>query len=501
MEPAAKRPKPSAAEPAAASASVAALAALDAEIAPLEDEAAEFDRRIKELKKQRSKLTKRVARLHSERQGIAGALRLLADKPELRPGDDIPWTSTLREYYEWTSDDAPVSTLGAAHQRLAIAAICHARLSSATTHVLAYDPAAEQAKEGTFGPDAARARMHFRSPAAAVKPEAVGFLLEGCPQALVNGAYRLHSERDGWPVLISQRRKYCSIITDADDGTNTWVFSDDPDDDDDGCYARINTQDGSLPLGACTWQSFADAYDDYSDFTLTITLLRTEAELLAAERPHRIELSSDIAEMVAFHIRGFDHHAEAEKFEEFGSEAAEARQQFRPAVLPPLGVKPEVTGFLLEGHHKDPRHNGVYRLLDNEESDGWPVLRNAHGICCVNSRIDEDWFEQNAAREGRWCFRAQDVWGGLYGEKTWSYGNDRRAGAAGDGFDQASLPVGRHTWTEGDGCDDPDEDWLAAHPTVEFTVTLLLTRREVREAERRLSAQAAAAKASEATSG
>ena len=373
MEPAAKRPKtaaagspPAAAEPAAAaSASVAALAALDAQIEPLQNEAAELERRIKELKKQRSKLNIQMAPLRSERQGIAGVLRLLADKPEMRPENleamyEDEEDETLREYYEW---DGPrvmaVSTLGAAHQRLAIAAVCHARLASTA----------------------------------------------------------------------------------------------------------------------------------------------------AAESQHRIELSSDIAEMVAYHIRGFDHVAEAKKFEEFGSEAAEARQQFRPAVLPRPGGKPEVTGFLLEGH-RDPKHNGVYRILPEEEEDGWPVLRNAQGICCMNSKIDElDHHWDNAAREGRWCFRAQDVWGGLYGEKTWSFGTDRGDGAAGDGFDQVSLPVGRHTWTKGDGCEDSDDEslnWMGAvqsPPTLELTVTLLLTRREVREAERRLSAQAAAAKASEATSG
>ena len=142
MEPAAKRPKtaaagspPAAAEPAAAaSASVAALAALDAQIEPLQNEAAELERRIKELKKQRSKLNIQMAPLRSERQGIAGVLRLLADKPEMRPENleamyEDEADETLREYYEW---DGPrvmaVSTLCSSdaitHTRVVVCGWC-----------------------------------------------------------------------------------------------------------------------------------------------------------------------------------------------------------------------------------------------------------------------------------------------------------------------------------------------------------------------------------------
>ena len=45
-------------------------------------------------------------------------------------------------------------------------------------------------------------------------------------------------------------------------------------------------------------------------------------------------LLSDIAEMVAHHVRGFDHEAEAAKVEEHGEKAAAAWLQFRPAALP-----------------------------------------------------------------------------------------------------------------------------------------------------------------------
>ena len=64
-------------------------------------------------------------------------------------------------------------------------------------------------------------------------------------------------------------------------------------------------------------------------------------------------LPSDVAEMVAFHVRGFDHVAEAAKVEEHGEEAAAARLQFRPP-LPAAGQKPEATGFQLEDHRSRP---------------------------------------------------------------------------------------------------------------------------------------------------
>ena len=45
-------------------------------------------------------------------------------------------------------------------------------------------------------------------------------------------------------------------------------------------------------------------------------------------------LLSDIAEMVAHHVRGFDHFAESERIEQFGDDAEAARWQFRPRSFP-----------------------------------------------------------------------------------------------------------------------------------------------------------------------
>eukprot|EP01045_Picozoa_sp_COSAG04_P035313 COSAG04_NODE_8096_length_1024_cov_0.887568_1_plen_189_part_01 len=100
-------------------------------------------------------------------------------------------------------------------------------------------------------------------------------------------------------------------------------------------------------------------------------------------------LLSDIAEMVAFHIRGFDHEAEQAKVADHGERAARARLQFRPRQLPAAGEKPEATGFLLEGHPQ-PAFNGVYRL--HSEHEGWPVLKNANGMYCHRYAPYDVWF-------------------------------------------------------------------------------------------------------------
>ena len=100
-------------------------------------------------------------------------------------------------------------------------------------------------------------------------------------------------------------------------------------------------------------------------------------------------LSSDIAEMVAFHVRGFDHEAEAAKVEEHGEKAAAARRQFRPAALPAAGEKPEATGLLLEGH-PDASFDGVY--THDSEHEGWPVLSNAGGRYCYRHTPLDRWF-------------------------------------------------------------------------------------------------------------
>ena len=91
--------------------------------------------------------------------------------------------------------------------------------------------------------------------------------------------------------------------------------------------------------------------------------------------------------MVAHHVRGFDHDAEAAKIVEHGAEAAAARLQFRPP-LPAAGERPQPTGFLLEGHPL-PEFSGVYRL--ESEHEGWPVLRNGRGRFCYRYTRESQW--------------------------------------------------------------------------------------------------------------
>ena len=105
-------------------------------------------------------------------------------------------------------------------------------------------------------------------------------------------------------------------------------------------------------------------------------------------------LSSDIAEMVAHHVRGFDHVAEAVKVEEHGAEAAAARLQFRPRTLPAAGEKPEATGFLLEGIEAQGEpftaYGGVYRVHPHQGRYGYPLLMNAAGMCCSAGVLELD---------------------------------------------------------------------------------------------------------------
>ena len=88
-------------------------------------------------------------------------------------------------------------------------------------------------------------------------------------------------------------------------------------------------------------------------------------------------LPSDVAELVAPHIRGFDLEAERCKGR-FGALAFSARAQFRQL----SGMREEVVGVLITGHPL-PDFNGVYRV--DSEHMGWPVLKNARGCFCYRS--------------------------------------------------------------------------------------------------------------------
>ena len=185
------------------------------------------------------------------------------------------------------------------------------------------------------------------------------------------------------------------------------------------------------------------------------------AELGSARLGAGSILLSDVAEMVAFHIRGFDHGAEAAKVEEHGEQAAAARLQFRPP-LPAAGEKPEATGFLLEGHPQA-AYEGVYRL--HSEHKGWPVLKNAMGAYL--DRITRE----DVIRMETWRLDLE----GAGGPKV-----------PGDGFIEATegpLPVGANAWFcmgEHNGLAEPELEERT------LTVTLLPTAADVRAAEQRV---------------
>ena len=120
---------------------------------------------------------------------------------------------------------------------------------------------------------------------------------------------------------------------------------------------------------------------------------------------------SDVAEMVAFHIRGFDHAAELAKVQRFGEQAARARAQFRPPP-PAAGQPPQPTGFTLEtgscwspppppaaplnGIRYSPSIpiDGTYLLL--AEHQGFPVFLSEHGIYMYRCR--DAWFLRSEFR-------------------------------------------------------------------------------------------------------
>ena len=170
----------------------------------------------------------------------------------------------------------------------------------------------------------------------------------------------------------------------------------------------------------------------------------------------------DVAGMIARYVRGFDHFAEHDKKVRFGTEAVEARKQFRPP-LRPAEDKPQATGMLLKGHPR-PVYNGVYRV-DSEDS-GYPLLKNQAGMYCY--RKDNDW---NLSDEP----------------------HDESCGAsiaAADG----PVPVGAHAWRSYADVSDPWSDFT-------FTVTLLLTEPELLAAEKlekEATEAAAAAKSAKA---
>eukprot|EP01045_Picozoa_sp_COSAG04_P016189 COSAG04_NODE_1333_length_7187_cov_15.018764_2_plen_213_part_00 len=181
-------------------------------------------------------------------------------------------------------------------------------------------------------------------------------------------------------------------------------------------------------------------------------------------------LSSDIAEMVAFHVRGFDHLGEQAKVAKHGEDAAAARLQFRPPTLPPAGQKPEATGILLEGH-PETLYCDVYRL--HSEHKGWPVLKSARGQFCYHYAMwTPNGWDFGSTLANKWMFDTRHRIFTDRGPRVMPMG-------AADIKSEGPLPVGAHTWRCFARTDVEDRT---------LTVTLLRSEAEVVAAEQRIQA-------------
>ena len=312
-QPAAKRLKGS--HSAAPPASIERRAVLDCQLAPLRDKERELKAAEAELHRRQAELQRQIAPLQREREAVSGYLQLL--------GPSYSWSQP--SYPEWAADiDFPSepSILYAAQQRLAIAGIGSSRLGAACTlssdiaemvafHIRGFDHEAEMERLEEDGVHAARAQFRPQTlPAAGEKPEATGFLIEGCPDGrdaeceesypFLNDVYRLDEELfEGWPVLTNNWGYCCSQRSRSSaPWGDEWHLS---------CsfegnrLAHIDDPAGPLPVGATTWNfrtsdgEWEPEFDD--ERTVTVTLLRTEAEVEAAEqriiqRMHREALAA-----------------------------------------------------------------------------------------------------------------------------------------------------------------------------------------------------------------
>ena len=86
------------------------------------------------------------------------------------------------------------------------------------------------------------------------------------------------STHEGWPVLKNARGWYCyrHVLKDR------WRLGVDADHKSTTCWANIVAKEGPLPVGAHTWDVSGE--DDWEDRMLTVTLLPTEAAVLASLR-------------------------------------------------------------------------------------------------------------------------------------------------------------------------------------------------------------------------
>ena len=181
-------------------------------------------------------------------------------------------------------------------------------------------------------------------------------LIEGHHNPFYNGLYTHDSTHEGWPVLKNDKGMYCYRYTPAD----SWFLNTEFTPDKGACSAGIVAKEGPLPVGARTWQvSPKDVDEDWEEHTLAVTLLRTEAEVTAAEQ--RIRAAFEAVE---------------------ASKAALATAQLESKTVS------------IEGH-PTVSYNGLY--THNSTHEGWPVLKNAKGIYCYRFRQANKWMLTDTA--------------------------------------------------------------------------------------------------------
>ena len=160
--------------------------------------------------------------------------------------------------------------------------------------------------------------------------------------------YRHNSTHEGWPVLKNERGIYCHRYRLA----SRWLLSASKPGSNQRS-ASIAAPEGPLPLGAHTWQCSADRRE-WEDHTLTVTLLATEADAVAAEQQLQAAFE---AEQVA--------------------KAAAARAQLD-------GVR----SVIVSGCPRAECNGTFERLMD---VGGWPRFRNDQGQLLFYHTRGQNW--------------------------------------------------------------------------------------------------------------
>ena len=180
--------------------------------------------------------------------------------------------------------------------------------------------------------------------------QAKGVSIEGHPRPQYNGLYTHDSTHEGWPVLKNASGMYCYRYTPLDQ----WFLRSKFTPDEGSCHTKIVAREGPLPVGAHTWRRWVGGDDGWQDRTLTVTLLPTEAEALAAEQRMQAALEAEQAAI-----------------------AAAARAQLE-------GVRSVTVSGCPHAEC-----NGSFERL--AEADGWPRFRNGQGQLLFYHATGEQW--------------------------------------------------------------------------------------------------------------